>query len=104
MSDPVIACSLTASDKAKRQAAAADLRQRALLEAEAIPAGLRLRFSAQPGIREELDHLIEAESECCSFLRFELDASDGELILDVSGPDQARPLIGRLFEPQGPVE
>jgi hypothetical protein len=97
MPEPVIACSLSAADQAERLQAAADLRERALLEVESIPAGLRLRFVAEPGIREELDQLIEAESKCCSFLSFELDSRGRELILEIRGPDQARPLISELF-------
>jgi hypothetical protein len=106
MSEPVIACSLDGDGQAKRLQEIAELRQRALLEARETPAGLRMRFSARPGIREELEQLIEIESRCCSFLRFELDCSDEELVLEVGGPEQARPLIEGMFgftgaEPKG---
>jgi hypothetical protein len=97
MSEPVIACSLNATDQSKRLEAAADLRDRALVGSEEIPGGLRMRFSARPGIRKELEQLIAAESGCCSFLRFELRSRERDLILEVTGPDQARPIIAELF-------
>jgi hypothetical protein len=93
MSEPVIACSLDGSDQAKRLREIAELSRRALLETRETPTGLRMRFAARPGTREELERLIEIESRCCSFLRFELDCSDEELVLEVGGPEQARPLI-----------
>ena len=97
MSEPVIACSLDGDDQVRRLREIAELRQRALLEARETPAGLRMRFAARPGIRQELERLIEIESRCCSFLRFELEGSDEELVLEVGGPEQARPLIEGMF-------
>jgi hypothetical protein len=97
MSESVIACSLDGNDQAKRLREIAELSRRALLETRETPAGLRMRYSAWPGIREELQRLIEIESRCCSFLRFELDSLEGDLILEVGGPEQARPLIEGMF-------
>jgi hypothetical protein len=97
MADPIIACSLSASHQAERVEAAAGLRHRALVGSAPIPSGLRLRFAAEPGVREELERLIEAESECCPFLRFALEARERELVLEVGGPEEARPVIRRLF-------
>jgi hypothetical protein len=97
MSEPTIACSLNAGDREKRLEATTDLRARAILETQPTATGVRLRFAARPGIREELQWLITSESKCCPFLRFELQQADGELILAVSGPDEARPVIEDLF-------
>jgi hypothetical protein len=97
MSEPAVACSLNASERARRLKAGADLSRRALLETESVPRGLRLRFSYQPGIRAELEELIEAESECCPFLGFELDSTGKELILAVRGPEEAQAVIEDLF-------
>ncbi len=98
MPEPVIACTLDADGQAAQVNAFADLCQRALLETEEISGGLRLHFSAQPGTCEELEQLIEAESECCLFLDFRLHAHEGKLVLEVTGPERARPLIRELFE------
>jgi hypothetical protein len=96
MPEPLIACSLSGSDQAKRLQEISDLCRRALLDTQETAEGLRLRFAAWPGIHGELQQLIEAESQCCSFLRFELSSSGEELVLEVNGPDQARPLIRTL--------
>jgi hypothetical protein len=103
MQEPIIACTLNASDQAKRLDRTAELSQRALLGAEKISGGLRLRFSTGPGIRDELEHLIEAESECCSFLDFHLRSHQGDLVLEVTGPEQAQPLIQDLFGSEAPT-
>jgi hypothetical protein len=43
--------------------------------------------------------LADLESRCCAFLRFEL-ARDGEgIVLDVTGPADARPVIESFFLP-----
>lgn len=97
MNEPAIACSLNGGELAKRYDEIADLCNRALIDSEPIAAGLRLRFAAEQGIREELEQLIAAESRCCSFLRFELDSPDGDHLLVVTGPAEARPLIEAIF-------
>lgn len=102
MSELAIACSLSGGDQAKRLEEIADLTRRALLETLETTDGLRLRFAAQPGVRSELEQLIEAESRCCSFLRFTLNPDDDDLVLDVSGPKEARPLIDEMFCPPAP--
>ena len=38
----------------------------------------------EPGVRERLEALIDAEAECCPGLRFELHEEAGVLRLDVS--------------------
>jgi hypothetical protein len=97
MSEPAIACSLSGGDQIERLREISDLCGRALLDSQETKEGLRLCFAARPGIHEELLRLIDAESQCCSFLRFELSSSGEGLVLEVNGPDQARPLIREMF-------
>lgn len=97
MTELPIACSLSGRDQAKRLREISDLCGRALLDTKEIAAGLRLRFAARPGIQEDLAELIEIESRCCSFLEFELRVLEEGLVLDVTGPDDARPVIWRMF-------
>ncbi len=96
-SEPVIACSLSANDQARRFDIAADLRRRALVRSEPIPGGLRLVFSDQVGVRDELTDLVEAESACCSFLDFRFSSHHEQLVLEVTGPEEADPVIRSLF-------
>ena len=54
---------------------------------------------ATAGIRGRLEALVAAESECCPFLIFNLNlaAADPRLVLEVTGPEQAAPIIDELF-------
>ena len=97
MSEPAIACSLKGADRAKRLEEVSDLAGRALLEVRKSEPGLRLRFARRPGIRDELERLVEAESLCCSFLHFDLDSSGQGFALDISGPHEARALMDEIF-------
>ena len=40
---------------------------------------------------------MAAEAACCPFLTLELRAAPGGLVLDVTGPDAAGPVIEELF-------
>jgi hypothetical protein len=41
--------------------------------------------------------LIAAESACYAFLDFELGRQNGELVRDITGPADARPVIEAFF-------
>jgi hypothetical protein len=41
--------------------------------------------------------VIAAESSRCAFLRMELHRTDDGLVLDIAGPQDARPVIAELF-------
>lgn len=48
-------------------------------------------------VRERLEAFVAAESECCPFLTMNLQAADGRLRLEVTGPELAGPIIEELF-------
>jgi hypothetical protein len=50
-------------------------------------------------VERRVRELIAAESSCCSFLTFALERVDGELVLDIDGPADARPVIDLFFAP-----
>lgn len=93
----VNACSLDRTEQAKRLEEIAALASGSLLEAKKTVRGAFLRLEDGQGVQTELRRLIAAESECCPFLRFEMRVTNGEVLLDVSGPADARPLIDELF-------
>jgi hypothetical protein len=41
--------------------------------------------------------VIAAESSCCAFLSMALERSGDGLVLDITGPQDARPIIAELF-------
>jgi hypothetical protein len=85
--DQPIACSLTATEYRKRAAEIRELLRDALMSREPIPGGERLTFTAAVGIRERVEELVAAESECCPFLTFALRVQRERLVLDVTQPE-----------------
>jgi hypothetical protein len=98
-----VACALTDSDLAERQA---ELRSGVLAAAEVVESlreGLRWRFASSPGLLSRLATMIEGERECCRFLRFRLEAEPDRagVTLEVTGPDGSEDFLRTwLPEPQ----
>jgi hypothetical protein len=92
-----IACTLTAADYAARTEDIAELTRRALRSREPIPSGTRLTFEAGGDTERQLRDVIAAEARCCAFLRMDLRPSADALILEITGPSGAEPIIAELF-------
>jgi len=100
MADLPIACTLSpAALKARRNNVLNQLVNRAQ-EIQERPDGCRLRFTPDTGILEEIARTIDAERECCRFLQFTLtvEAANGPITLDLSGPPGTREFLAGLFE------
>jgi hypothetical protein len=65
-----------------------------------IDGGYRLDFVASSELLRAIVDMIDAERQCCRFLRFRLTVeADGEsLILDVTGPSGTKEFLADLFE------
>jgi hypothetical protein len=85
-----IACALTAADQRRRTEEIHALARDALRDRRPIEGGVRLTFD--PVARERLEALVAAESACCPFLTMDL-----RLVLDVTGPEAAAPIIAEFF-------
>jgi hypothetical protein len=92
-----IACSLAGAEYRERVAEIGRVAREALGDRESIDGGARLSFDETADIRGRLEALVAAESECCPFLAFNLSAADRRLVLEVTGPEQAAPIIEELF-------
>ena len=99
MTDLPIACTLTPDAMTNRLAFIDALSADALLARETTQTGLRVRLRDTPEIEQRVRELIAAESSCCAFLAFELKHAEGELLLEVTGPADARPVIDLFFAP-----
>ncbi|MDA0164216.1 hypothetical protein OM076_28355 [Solirubrobacter ginsenosidimutans] len=99
MTDLPIACSLSPDGMSARLALIEALAADGLLERTATESGLRVRLRDTPEIERRTRELIAAESACCGFLDFDLRRDDTALILDISGPPDARPVVDLLFAP-----
>jgi hypothetical protein len=95
--DRTIACTLTSGEYRSRTSALASLAARALRSREQTPDGERLIFTDSRETERELRAVIAAESSCCAFLRLDLQRADDGLVLDIAGPQDARPIIAELF-------
>jgi hypothetical protein len=92
-----IACTLSASDYVSRRDEIAAIGRQALRSREPLAGGARLTFAAAGDTERRLREVIAAEAGCCSFLRFELGGDGQTLLLDITGPDDAQPIIAELF-------
>ena len=100
MTELPIACTLTANGMTARLALIDALAADGLLDRTRTDAGLRVRLLDRPDIEQRTRELVAAESRCCAFLEFDLGRESGELVLDISGPEDARPVIDMFFAPE----
>ena len=97
MPEPPIACTLSPDGMTDRLALIDALAADGLLERTPTASGMRLRLRDTPDIEQRTRELVAAESACCAFLDFALGREDGDLILDITGPQNARPVIEMFF-------
>ena len=99
MTDLPIACTLTSDAMTDRVALIEKLAEDGLIARKSTDVGVRVRLRDTEDIARRTRDLIAAESSCCSFLTFSLEHLDGELVLEISGPDEARPVVDLFFAP-----
>lgn len=92
-----IACALSAREFADRKAQTAQIARYALRARQSTEHGCLLSFAADADTEAQLRDIVAAESRCCSFLQMDLRRSGETLELEVTGPDEARPIIEELF-------
>jgi hypothetical protein len=101
MTSPLpIACTLTPGGMTARRAVIDALAADGLIARTPTTSGLRVRLRDSPEIERRTRELVAAESQCCAFLDFTLGREDADLVLDISGPEDARPVIEMFFAPQ----
>src|SRR4051794_19566475 len=91
------ACTLTPVQYRSRNAELSALAARALRSRVPTDAGERLTFDATGDVEHALRAAVAAEAFCCPFLTMELERRDDQLVLDISSPTEARPIIAGLF-------
>jgi hypothetical protein len=97
MPDTPIACTLSPDGMVARQVVIDTLAADALLERTTTEAGLQVRLRDTPQVEQRTRELIAAEARCCTFLTFDLQRVDDALVLDISAPPEARPVIDTFF-------
>ena len=93
-----IACSLDANQLRTRDDLLPGL-LRVAKSVEDLETGYRLQFDASHDTLYSITHVIDAERQCCRFLRFELtvEAGGGPISLTVTGPAGTREFLADLL-------
>jgi hypothetical protein len=100
VTDLPIACTLSLDAlQERRQGLLAELLQRAQSH-ELTPHGLRVAFSADGETLSMIARAVDAERQCCRFLRFIVTVAPdgGPIALEFSGPDGTREFFATLLE------
>jgi hypothetical protein len=100
MAERPIVCTLSPDVlQTRRQGLLADLLQRAQSH-ELTPDGLRVAFSADGETLATIARVVDAERQCCRFLRFVITVAPdgGPLTLELSGPDGTRQFLAGLLQ------
>ena len=100
MADMPIACTLSPDAlQTRRDGLLADVFQRAEHH-ELTEDGLRVRFSPGADIVATLARVVDAERQCCPFLRFVItvEPDGGPVLLELSGPAGTRDFIAGLLD------
>jgi hypothetical protein len=95
--DVPIACTLSPDGFTARMGLIDALAADGLMDRTDTERGVRVRLRNTPEIEQRVRQLVAAESECCPFLSFTLGREDDAIVLDVSGPEDARPVIDRFL-------
>jgi hypothetical protein len=66
-----------------------------------IENGFRFEFQASSDVLSSIVRMIDAERQCCPFLRFQLtvEAAGGPVVLDVAGPAGSQEFLLAILEP-----
>ena len=85
--DLPIVCSLDAGELERRLATIGEVGAKSLVDRQEDSGRHLLRFRPDPGVRERLEGIIDAESQCCAFLDLSLQEDGDHLILSVAAPE-----------------
>ena len=97
MSQPLpIACTLSAGALEARGAELRVLGGDGLVDVAQGPTRADLYFRPDPEIRERVDAIVAAESECCAFLDFRVEHGDEATVLTISAPNGGAEMVHEL--------
>jgi hypothetical protein len=100
MADVPIACTLTPDAlRARQQGLLSDLIRRADA-CDRSADGVRLRFAPSRETLSAIVEVVDAERQCCRFLRFAItvEPDGGPMLLELSGPPGAGEFLGALVD------
>jgi hypothetical protein len=93
-----MACSLEAGELVQRLQRIARIGSRSWLGTDSDGRRHSLSFRDDQTTRSELEAVIAAERECCSFLELTLDQAGGELVLTIDAGVEGEPIAAGLAQ------
>jgi hypothetical protein len=102
MSNLPIACELNPRElETRRDGLLRDLIMMARASTD-LDNGVRLHFPPSADCLKTIAEVVEAERRCCHFLKFVItvEPADGDISLELTGPDGTRDFLRALFEQQ----
>lgn len=96
-----VACSLDAGQLKKRLAAIDEVGARSLTSRTVEGNRHLLRFRRSRKTRRQLEAIVAAEADCCSFLELWLREDGENLVLSISAPDHAKQIGDQLAQSFG---
>jgi hypothetical protein len=84
-----IACTLGPTDGEQRMQEWRQLLATSRVGRERGDGYLAVRFRAGGDVGRRLERLVEAERECCSFVEWSITNHDDDVVLTISGDDEA---------------
>ena len=99
MPDLPIACTLRPAAFRARREGFSELLRRAQ-DREEMSNGYRLRFPATEGMLRGIARTVDAERQCCRYLRFSItvEADGGAIVLELTDPPGTCEFVSELFE------
>jgi hypothetical protein len=97
--DLPIICTLTEPELRQRRREILDGVKTAAIRTTEFPNGYSYEFTTDSELLTMLARLVALEHKCCPFLSFRisLEAGAGTVILEVSGPSEAKPMIANFL-------
>jgi len=94
--DMPIACTLPPAALSERLASIRQFTSRSLLSHQLADRTLRLTYRLEA--KDELERIVAAERECCSFLEFELEDAPTSIVLSIQAPEGGEADARWLFD------
>jgi Zn2+/Cd2+-exporting ATPase len=92
----VPACSAEAAEVLERASRLRRLASQALIDSRRTPAGAQFRLRNTPEVEMGVQEFVQWEADCCPFLDFSVDATSGEIRIDVHAPSEADAVLDLL--------
>lgn len=100
MHDGGASCNLDDQGAARRNVEFAEVVERGLRDRKRTADGVRLTFDRKEGLDDDLRELVRRESECCAFFSFDVDVTEGVIVLEVTAPTEKDEALYRATDPR----